>query len=96
MQDSIRGLVFSLAFAGTAAAGLSEPAERVQTATGTVSRLDSARQTVVVKVEAGEVTFVWNNETRINGVLAPGARVTLRYAVQSDGRNLAYQISVGK
>ena len=96
MQDAIRGFAVSLALLGAAAGGLAEAAERVQTATGTVSRLDSARQTVVVKVADSEMTFVWNDETRINGVLAPGARVTLRYAAQPDGRNLAYQISVGR
>ena len=66
------------------------------TASGTIARLDADRQTLVVKVGSDEVTFVWNAETRINGVLAPGARVTVRYAPQPDGRNLAFQISVGK
>ena len=41
--------------------------------------------------------FVWNNETRINGVLAPEAKVTVRYAAQAEGDAYkAYQISVGK
>ena len=71
-------------------------ADKAQTVSGTVSRLDAAHQTLVVKTGSEEMTFVWNAETRINGVLSPDARVTVRYAPQSDGRNLAFQISVGK
>jgi hypothetical protein len=93
MQKSIRILAFAVLL-GAGAAALA--ADRNLTATGTVTRLDAERQTLVVKVGADEVTFIWNSDTRINGVLAPGARVTVRYAPQSDGRNLAFQISVGK
>ena len=93
MQKSVRALVFA-SLLGAAAAALA--ADRNLTASGTITRLDAERQTVVVKVGSDEVTFVWNAETRINGVLAPGARVTVRYAQQADGKNLAFQISVGK
>jgi len=93
MQKSIRVLAFALLL-GTAAAAFA--ADRNLTATGTITRLDAEHQTLVVKVGSDDVTFVWNSDTRINGVLAPGARVTVRYAQQSDGRNLAFQISVGK
>jgi len=95
MQKSVRPLAIAAALLFAANAALFA-ADRNQTASGTISRLDSERQTLVVKVGSEEVTFVWNSETRINGVLAPGARVTVRYAMQSDGRNLAFQISVGK
>lgn len=71
-------------------------ADRSQTAAGTISRLDAARQTLVVKVGTEDMKFVWNAETRINGVLAPEAKVTVRYAAQPDGKNLAHQISVGR
>jgi len=95
MQKSIRSLAVA-AFLLTLLAAALGAADRNQTASGTISRLDAAQQTLVVKVASEEVTFVWNAETRINGVLAPGARVTVRYSQQSDGRNLAFQISVGK
>jgi len=95
MQKSIRSLVVAALLLTLLPAALSA-ADRNQTASGTISRLDAARQTLVVKVGTEEVTFVWNAETRINGVLAPGARVTVRNSQQSDGRNLAFQISVGK
>ncbi len=95
MQKPVRTLTAALLVAAFCAAGMTA-ADRSQTASGTVSRLDAERQTLVVKVGSEEITFVWNSETRINGVLAPGARVTVRYAPQADGRNLAYQISVGR
>jgi Domain of unknown function (DUF5666) len=95
MPQPIRILAAALLVTALSAAGISA-ADRSQTASGTVSRLDAERQTLVVKVGTEEMTFVWNAETRINGVLAPGARVTVRYAPQADGRNLAYQISVGR
>ena len=71
-------------------------ADKTQTVSGTIARLDAAQQTLVVKAGADETRFVWNAETRINGVLAPGAKVTVRYAPQADGQNLAFQISVGR
>jgi len=95
MQDSLRFLA-AAALVLASAAAIAAPAEKVQTATGVIARLDAAKQTVVVKTETDEKTFVWNEDTRINGVLAPGAKVTLRFAPQPDGRNLAYQISVGR
>jgi hypothetical protein len=73
-----------------------QAADKAQTLSGTISRLDAAQETLVVKVGAEETKFVWNAETRINGVLAPGAKVTVRYAPQPDGQNLAFQISVGR
>jgi hypothetical protein len=73
-----------------------QAADKAQTLSGTISRLDAAQQTLVVRVGTEETRFLWNAETRINGVLAPGAKVTVRYAPQPDGRNLAFQISVGR
>ena len=96
MQDSLRTLVAASMLAVASATAFAAPAEKVQTVTGTVARLDAAKQTIVVKTDSDEKAFVWNEETRINGVLAPGAKVTLRFAPQPDGRNLAYQISVGR
>jgi hypothetical protein len=95
MRNAIRAaavLAWILLASGTATGA----ADRAQTVSGTISRLDAERQTVVVQVGEEEMKFVWNTETRINGVLAPGARVTVRFAAQADGQNLAYQISVGR
>jgi len=95
MQETIRTAAV-LAALFLASPPVRASADRSQTAAGTISQLDAARQTLVVKVGTEDMKFVWNAETRINGVLAPGAKVTVRYAAQPDGQNLAYQISVGK
>jgi len=78
------------------AARMATAADKTQTASGTIARLDAAKQTLVVRVAGQETTFLWNSDTKINGVLAPEARVTIRYAPQADGQNLAFQISVGR
>jgi hypothetical protein len=93
----------SLLFAAGAAlalvlvAGNAVAAEKTLTAAGTVSKLDAADRTIVVAVADGpETKFVWSADTKINGTLAPGARVTVRYTVLPDGQNLAHQISVAR
>jgi len=94
MQTTIRALAILAVL--WAAAAPAAAADRSQTASGTISRLDAEHQTLVVKVGSEDLTLVWNEETRINGVLTPGAKVTVRYGARPDGKNLAYQISVGK
>ena len=95
MQKTVRALAIALLLSALAA-GSARAADRSQTVSGTISRLDAEHQTLVVKTGSDEMTLVWNEETRINGVLTPGAKVTVRYGAQPDGKNLAYQISVGK
>lgn len=70
--------------------------EKMQSAVGTVSRLQAAERTVTVAIAGGSATrFVWTAETKINGTLSQGAKVTVRYTTLPDGQNLAHQISVG-
>jgi uncharacterized protein DUF5666 len=89
---AVAAVALVLALGGNAAA-----AEKTLTASGTVSRLDAAQRTVVVAVTDGpETTFAWSADTKINGTLAPGARVTIRYTTLPDGQNLAHQISVAR
>ena len=84
--------VLVLVIALTAA---SPAADRTLTATGAIVKIDSKTHTVVVAVTDGpETTFAWSADTKISGTLAPGARVTIRYAAGDDGKNLALQISV--
>ena len=79
------------------AVGNASAAEKTLTASGTVSKLDAAQRTVVVAVTDGaDTTFAWTADTKINGTLSPGARVTIRYTVLPDGQNLAHQISVAR
>jgi hypothetical protein len=73
-------------------------AQRPQTVSGTVSRVQAQERMVVVAPEGGgdPVRVEWNSETRITGTLAPGARVTVRYVPQEDGKNVAQQITVSR
>jgi len=95
MRETVRvgALLAVLSLVSRASLGA---ADKALTVSGTISQLDAAHQTLVVRVGPQDVKFVWNAETRINGVLVPDARVTVRYAPQSDGQNLAFQISVGR
>ncbi len=71
--------------------------EKMLTATGTISKLQAAERILVVTQAEGTTTqFVWTAETKINGTLSQGAKVTVRYTTLSDGQNLAHQISVGR
>ncbi len=72
-------------------------AEKTLSAAGTVSKLDAAERTVIVALADGpETRFVWTADTKINGTLAPGAKVTIRYTTLPDGQHLAHQISVAR
>lgn len=89
--------VLLLAEAAVTGAGAQEKAgpERTLTASGTISKLQAAERTLSVTVSDGSTTrFVWTAETKINGTLSQGAKVTVRYTTLSDGQNLARQISV--
>ncbi|HEV8610969.1 MAG TPA: DUF5666 domain-containing protein [Thermoanaerobaculia bacterium] len=89
--------IATVALALALAAGNAAAAEKTLTATGTVSKLDAAQRTIVVAVTDGpETTFAWTADTKINGTLAPGAKVTIRYTTLPDGQNLAHQISVSR
>lgn len=93
-------LVAAVALAVTLAVGTVAAAEKTLTASGTISKLDAAQRTIIVEVAEGgdgpETTFVWTSETKINGTLAPRAKVTVRYTKLPDGQNLAHQISVAR
>jgi len=72
-------------------------ADKGLTASGTVAKLDAAQRTIYVSVTNGaEERFVWAADTKINGTLTPGAKVTIRYTTLPDGQNLAHQITVAK
>ena len=71
--------------------------EKLQSATGTIARLDAAdRAFVVVVSEGSQTTFHWTPQTKINGTLSQGAKVTIRFTTQSDGQNIAQQISIAR
>ena len=91
-KSAVIAVVVLVAFC--AAATLPAATDKALTAAGTIRRVQaSARTLVVALADGGESTFVWNDETKITGVLAPGARVTIRY-VPGDGGHVALQITV--
>jgi uncharacterized protein (DUF2141 family) len=86
-------LTLALSLAPLAGAGN----DKTSTATGNVTKLNAAERTVTVAVaEGSEARFLWTADTKINGTLAPGAKVTIRYTTLPDGKNLAHQISVSR
>jgi len=85
-------LAFGILLAGTLAA---RDPDRAQTVTGTVAKIEATQRSVTLTLPDGsQERFYWTNDTKFSGVLAPEARVTIRYAVSPDGKNLAQQISV--
>ena len=64
----------------------------------TSPRLAAADRAVVVAIDGrtGDADSSGRTIRKINGTLAVGARVTIRYTTLSDGQNLAHQISVSK
>ncbi len=95
MSRTVRFVLLAAALAAPAA--LRAEADKALTATGTVARLQATARTVVVALsEGGEATFVWNADTKISGVLTPGARITVRYVTGDNGGNLALQITVAR
>jgi hypothetical protein len=91
------GLVVVLFLALSAPRAAASPEGTAVTVTGTVSRVQASERAVTVQLtEGGESRFVWTADTRITGVLTPGARVTIRYVVEDGDRNHALQITVAK
>jgi hypothetical protein len=89
-------LLLALTLGAASAASPSSP-EKMQTLTGTVSKVQAADRTLVVnQADGSAIQLVWTTDTKINGTLSQGAKVTVRYTTLSDGQNLAHQISVGR
>lgn len=73
------------------------PTDRSLSTTGTIAKIQASERAVTVKLTDGtEARFVWTADTKISGVLSPGAKVTIRYGTAADGRNIAQQISVSR
>jgi len=97
MRPTIRASALILTLALSLAPLAGAPNDKTSTAAGNVTKLNASERAVSVAVTDGtEMRFVWTADTKINGTLAPGAKVTVRYTTLPDGQNLAHQISVGK
>jgi len=72
-------------------------AEKTSTVTGIVQVYSAVEHTFSIKDENGrEVRFVWTQETKFNGVMASGAKVTVRYTPQADGPKVAQTVGILK
>ena len=76
---------------------LAAPAEKTQMLTGIVQSYSASEHRFVVKDESGrDVSFAWTKDTKFNGVVATGAKVTVRFTPQADGPNLAQTVGILK
>jgi hypothetical protein len=72
-------------------------AEKAPSVTGVVQTYSAVEHAFSVRNENGkEIRFVWTRETKFNGVVANGAKVTVRYTTQADGQNVAQTVGVLK
>ena len=79
------------------AAGIAFSAEKARNSVGVVKEYSAASRTFSVEDENGRTTrFVWGKETKFNGIVSTGARVTVRYTEQGDGQNVAQTVGVLK
>jgi hypothetical protein len=80
-----------------AAPALAAPAEKPQVLSGIVQSYTASEHRFVVKDESGrDVPFGWTKDTKFNGVVSTGAKVTVRYTPQADGSNLAQTVGILK
>jgi hypothetical protein len=62
---------------------------------GTVTQLDNTAHTLSVRTKRGvEIPFTWDATTKVEGALAQGAMVGVRFKKQPDGHNHARLIRV--
>jgi hypothetical protein len=95
-RKAIAGAALVLMLSLAAAATAPSP-DKMLTLTGTISKLQAADRTLVVnQADGSAIQLVWTSDTKINGTLSQGAKVTVRYTTLPDGQNLAHQISVGR
>lgn len=72
-------------------------AEKTPTAVGIVSDYSASAHTFSIRDDQDKSwKFVWNHETKFNGVVSTGARVSVRYTPQADGANVAQTVGVLK
>ena len=72
-------------------------AEKIQNSVGIVKEYSAESHAFSIQEDGGRtVRFVWTRETKFNGVVSTGGRVTVRYTEQADGQNLAQTVGVLK
>jgi hypothetical protein len=87
----------ALALVAAAVPMRAAPAEKTPVLTGVVEEYSAAQHRFVVKDEAGrQVAFTWTRDTKFNGVVATGAKVTVRYTPQDNSPNIAQTVGIVK
>jgi hypothetical protein len=87
----------ALALVAAAVPMRAAPAEKTPVLTGVVEEYSAAQHRFVVKDEAGrQVAFTWTRDTKFNGVVATGAKVTVRYTPQDNAPNVAQTVGILK
>ncbi len=90
VRSALAALVLSTGLAGAAP-------EKVLNSVGVVQDYSAESHDFSIRDEKGRTfRFVWTRETKFNGVVSTGAKVTVRYTEQADGRNLAQTVGVLK
>jgi hypothetical protein len=83
-------------FLAAAAAQAASPG-KTQNAAGIVTRYSPAAHEFAIRDEGGaELGFTWDRNTKFNGVLSRGMKVSVRYTTLPSGENLAQAVSVVK
>ena len=83
----IRRRAFALVATAVAVGASVAGEDRFETVSGSVSSFSAARHELAMRDESGaDRRFTWTKETKFNGVVTEGARVSVRYAKASGGR----------
>lgn len=92
-----RVLALAAVFAFVAAIGLANAEHGKGNATeATITKLDSAGKSMVVKTADGkEMTIYWNESTKVKGELKEGETIHVRTS-EKDGKTWATSVHVGK
>ena len=102
---SLRAPALVLGLAATAAASARLPGAvaaaatqaRVQTAVGVVTTYAPARKSFAIQADGGEgLRFQWDSQTKFNGVVFKGAKVSVRYTTAPGGELVAQTVGVVK
>ncbi len=94
----MRRLLVAALLCGLAAAAAAAPSEKPKShgydVSGTISRVDEAAKTFVVKTAAGKQTVLARTAaTKVNGALRVGDRVAVRW-LERDGNKIATSIRI--
>jgi hypothetical protein len=89
-------LALSVILAFCAVVGLANQHMEGKAVEGTISKVDMAGKSFVVKTADGkETTFYWNDTTKLQGTLKEGEMVHIK-AAEKDGKMTASWVHVGK